>query len=104
MRQMNFKNSPKLKGIIENDQRLYFSFVRSRYNGPKFFQYHSINLIEVYDKNPNFTNDDLLLANLDYKWLYAQGLNRNSSEIIGRDVLKIAEIVGVKPPNKNVVV
>jgi len=99
-----FKNSPKLKGIIENDQRLYFSFVRSRYNGPKFFQYHSINLIEVYDKNPNFTNDDLLLANLDYKWLYAQGLNRNSSEIIGRDVLKIAEIVGVKPPNKNVVV
>lgn len=92
-----------LKQKIKSDQRLYFSWVRARYNGSGFFQNYATNLIDVYEQNTNITNDDLLIADLDFRWEYAQRLNPDSIILIQNDVLKIAQIVGAKPPNKSVV-
>lgn len=88
---------------IKSDGRLLFAWYRARYNGSGWFEAYAKNLIDVYTKNSNITNDDLLIADLDFRWKYAQTKDANSAELIGMDVLKIAEITGVKPPNKNVV-
>jgi hypothetical protein len=93
----------KLIDKIKSDGRLLFAWYRARYNGSGWFQAFATNLIGVYIQNPNISNDDLLIADLDYRWKYAQTKDANSAELIGMDVLKIAEITGVKPPNKSVV-
>jgi hypothetical protein len=98
-----YKFPEDLKKRIKNDGRLLFAWYRARYNGPGFFQNYATNLIDVYEQNPNITDDDLLIVDLDFRWEYARTLNANSVILIQNDVLKIAEIVGAQPPNKNIV-
>jgi hypothetical protein len=102
----NFKNQDTLVTRIKNDGRLLFAWYRARYNGSGYFSTFAKNLIKVFKENPSITDDDLLIADLNYRSdgaLIDMKLGPNAKELIRKDVLVIAEIVGFKSPNKSVV-
>ena len=89
-----FKSSPELKSKIKSDARFYFAWVRARYNGSGFFNKYSNNLISFYKKNPSATIEQLIDSHLEYRWVYANGLDSSSRKLIKDDTKKIAEIIG----------